>query len=196
MSISRDLYDSVISHVALRIPMFARTVVDRALARIGATPDTVTPHQMRLLVDQEITPAMERYLKRDEKARHRGAGFLFLGPDGCLLSASRSARALLGAAPQDDLLDLALQLGVLIPLEEVLDHPGAAVVRKIAGERGKTLNVAIAATLDAEGDLIGQVSLIQDISLTAQLEEEADQLLGQVIGQNEELARSEEELRF
>ncbi len=176
--------------------MFARTVVDKALARIGATPETVTPHQMRLLIDREITPEIERYLKHDEKVRHFGAGFLCLGPDGCLMSASGSAPALLGIGPGDDPMEAARRLGVIIPLEELLEHAGAMVVREIPVRKGTTLSVAMAALRDPDGNLKGQVSLIQEISLTARLEEEADQLLKQVIERNEELARSEEELRF
>ena len=196
---SRELYNSVVSKVAMRVPMFAKAVVDKALERVGATPYTVTPSQMRIAIERHITPRLGAFLKPSERVVHLGSGFVSIDREGCLVGANQAARAMLGVgreAADDEVVGRAVALGVVLPLAELERLGEDALVREVRLDAGRTLNVALAQVHDGGGRAAGVVSVIQDVTLVQMLEEEMDQLFAELDANHASLERSQRKLQY
>ncbi len=170
-----DIYKYIVSLLALKVPMFARSIVDDAVRSIGRTPDNVTPWEMKLLVDRRIGPELRKYLRADTSLDSLGAGLLTVDRSGLVQRMSPVFRKLTSthAGPQasdEDRLNWAFQNGLILRCEEFEMRNEDVVIREYSdAPSGSVYKVTISPTY-IDGFVRSVTSVIQDITLLHRLE--------------------------
>lgn len=189
-----DLYDSVVSLVATKVPMFAKSIVDGGLKKVGANPYNVTPTQMKRAIDEYIEPRIDAFLKTHEPIETMAAGRILVSEDGDIVSLSPSARRMLRiprdlAADSPQLRRRVDSLGVLPNRDELGASGDEVCVREVVveGRPRFVVNVVSGLVRNGDGKVRGSVSFLQDVTLRTALVDE-------VIKAYEEVERSGEAL--
>jgi signal transduction histidine kinase len=188
----KELYDSVVSRLALVAPMFARAIVDSGLEKIGATPYDATPSQMKKVVAY-VLPRLGRYLKGEAALEEIGAGQIVFGPDGGLESLNAAARMFLGLPPgmAPEASWVKARLGLEAPLSEIFESRKGAVLSEVQLSDPKIRLNVIGGPVPGPG----AVFFLQDVTLRSALEDEVERLYARLEEKNRELARFAQDLK-
>ncbi len=97
----RPIYRSLVNRLAVEVPLFAKAIVDDALAQHHLSPGSVTPFQLKRLIDTEIVPRLTRILRsaRSPHVSTLGGGTVQIDEHDDVVHISPSARRLLQLAP-------------------------------------------------------------------------------------------------
>jgi signal transduction histidine kinase len=195
---NKDLYDSIVSRLALVAPMFAKGIVDRALEAHGTTPYRVTPAQMRRIIRDEVNPRLAAYTRSPATIDVIGGGRVLLGPDARIVALDPAARRLLGLDPSARLeeprvADAVGRMGIPTTPEGIRAMGPAVVVREVHRDEPKVV-VNVVGGWQGPDASRGAVFFLQDITLRAALEVEADRLYEQLEQRNAELRASNDAL--
>jgi signal transduction histidine kinase len=190
-----DLYDNVVSVLATKVPMFAKSIVDRGLKRVGANAYSVRPAQMKRAIDEYIEPRLDAFLKTHEKVETMGAGRILMGDDGRIISLTPSARRML-AIPRNlpvDSEEMRRLIGslALLPRPEEFGLSGDEVLVReevLEGPPRVVVNLASALIRDEDGKVCGLVCLLQDATLRSSLVDEVIRAYEEIEKSNEALA--------
>ena len=60
---ARPIYRSLVNRLAVELPLFAKALVDDALSKHRLDPATVTPFELKRVIDEEIAPRLARILE-------------------------------------------------------------------------------------------------------------------------------------
>ena len=71
-----ELFNSIVSKVAVHIPMFAKAVVEAGLEKVGANAWTATPLQMKRALDETILPKLRKFTARNQPVDVMGGGII------------------------------------------------------------------------------------------------------------------------
>lgn len=173
--LGNDIYKYIVSLLALKVPMFARSIVDEAVRSIGRTPDNVTPWEMKLLVDGRIGPELRKYLRADTSLDSLGAGLLTVDRNGLVQRMSPVFRKLMSShvgpqAGDGERLQWARQNGLILSCEDFEMRDEDVVIREfLDSNSGSVYKVTISPTY-ADGFVRSVTSVIQDVTLLHRLE--------------------------
>ena len=62
-----ELFNSIVSKVAVHVPTFAKAIVESALEKMRVSPWKVTPVQMKKALDEYIVPKIRSYTKQSKQ---------------------------------------------------------------------------------------------------------------------------------
>jgi len=189
----KDLYDSVVSKIALITPMFAKAIVDMGLEKLGTNSYEVTPSQMRIIINEEILPKLKKFIKNDETLETIGGGKISFDSKGKIVSLNTSAKKFLllkGKDLSDDnkIYQVLDEMGLKEIVDSVLYHEHEVSVKEVELEESKVkLNVIIGSLKDNQNKTLGAILFIQDITLKSAIELEVDHVYKRLESQNKEL---------
>jgi signal transduction histidine kinase len=198
--VGNEIYNSVVSRLAARTPLLAKGIVERALEKIGATPQDVTPTQMRRAIAEQIAPEIHRFLDPAESVETLGAGLVAFDGQGRLTRITASADSMLRAlgvdlrAAANPWQTMSAFLGC-----EADAQPGQVIVREIVAPdgTGPAINVATYRQGDEGDPALATLCILQDVTLRVRLEEEVDRVherLRDASEHSRRLAQAKEEL--
>ncbi|OGS43102.1 MAG: hypothetical protein A2539_09450 [Elusimicrobia bacterium RIFOXYD2_FULL_34_15] len=189
----KDLYDSVVSKIALITPMFAKAIVDMGLEKLGANPYEVTPSQMRIIINEEVLPKLKKFIRNDETLETIGGGKISFDSNGKIISLNTSAKKFLllkGKDLSDDnkIYQVLDEMGLKEIVDSVLNQEQEVTVKEVELEESKVrLNVIAGSLKDNQNKILGATLFIQDITLKSAIELEVDQVYKRIESQNKEL---------
>lgn len=98
----RPIYRSLVNRLAVEVPLFAKALVDEALKRHKLDASTVTPFELKRIIDEELSPRLVRILEtsRSPHVSTLGGGLIQVGREGKILQINPSARKMLQVPPR------------------------------------------------------------------------------------------------
>jgi signal transduction histidine kinase len=178
----KDLYDSIISKIALVAPMFAKAIVDISLEKAGVTAYDVTPAQMKKIIKDEIVPRLDKYIKTTQTLETIGGGRICFDNECKISSINPAARRLTGLPPQAHLNDSQMsevinKLNIRQQLTAVLTHETDVVICDVKLTNPNVwLNIIGGPIQNNDAVVTGAVFFLQDSTLKTALETEVDQV--------------------
>jgi len=139
----RSIYRSLVNRLAVEVPLFAKALVDDALKSHKLDPETVTPFELKRVIDEDLGPKVARILEtsRSPHVSTLGGGLVQIGRDRKILQINPSARKMLQVPPR-----LSVdQLFEFLVAQDVIRTPEAFA------ESGKRLD---AWTLEVDGAVL------------------------------------------
>src|SRR3989339_512655 len=185
----KDLYNSVISKIAVIAPMFAKALVDMGLEKYGLTPYTVTPSQMKRIIDEEVFPKLKNFIKEAGALETIGGGKIVFNNKGEVVSIDNAVKKLIGLQPEmvfnitsND------KLQIKAPLNSVLNENKEVVIYEVSiKEPNVILNIAGGPVKDGDNKITGAMFFLQDMTLRKSLETEIDNVYEKLERTNNEL---------
>ncbi|MFH1681094.1 MAG: ATP-binding protein [Candidatus Eisenbacteria bacterium] len=201
----REIYQTVVSQLATRVPLFAKAIVNEGLRRVGATPYNVSVVQMLQVVREYIEPRLASFLSSEESLEGIRTGVLQTDASDRILYLSQAARRILGLpgrlAGQDcaELFRRARKMGFAESAREMarLDREILFRETRVFPPGGGTFHVTHWLARDDRGRPKGVVSVFQDVSLMTEVSAEIGRIHSLLEAAHERLerhARSLEEL--
>lgn len=176
------LYEGITGRMAFTLPFLQRDMLDAALARFGATPDTVTQEQMTQALREVVLPHLARWGTPDgETPAATPAGLLTTDADDRLHTLSPVAARLLGLAPDAAVLGLpVVALAALAPcvptVASFADADAVRIAHHLVPTDARRVLCVSHLRRDEHGVPFGVSVTVQDISLQIALYAEADRL--------------------
>ncbi len=98
----RPIYRSLVNRLAVEVPLLAKALVDEALKRHKLDPSTVTPFELKRLIDEDLGPRVARILEssRSPHVSTFGGGLVQIGRGRTILQINPSARKMLQVPPR------------------------------------------------------------------------------------------------
>ncbi|MFA6093761.1 MAG: ATP-binding protein [Elusimicrobiota bacterium] len=196
-----EIYDSVVSKLALVTPMFAQFIMREALKKHGGDPQDISPVKMKRIIAEEVLPRLRKYVKNVDSLESLGGGEIIFSKTRELVFLNPAVRLLAGigkAAPLQDPRGGALidRLGLREALD-ILFKPDAGVfVREVALENPKArLNIIGGPIRDGGNNIEGAIFFLQDVTLRRALEEDVERYEKALEERAQALQRAYEELK-
>ena len=190
----RPIYRSLVNRLAVEVPLFAKAIVDEALSKHKLDPATVTPFELKRVIDEEIGPRLARILQssRSPHVSTLGGGLVQVGRDRVILQINPSARKMLQVPPRlsPEALSAYLESRQAIRSPELFEAEArrlAAWTIEVQGAILQCHGAGVVAPDDPEGRLIAVAVTIQDVTLERELEAAMSEV-------HEELRRSNQDL--
>ena len=209
-----ELFNSVVSKLSTKIPMFAKYLVTSALERMGTDPYRVSPLAMREAILKEIEPKLKKFTKSNVDVSLLGGGVITTDAAGEVICVSPGAKKLLsldlpdaGRSPCKD--ETGVRKTSASTLEEELVGHGVLQPRETWTKKQKTfkfweidapnnpstrINIASGSFRSSQGEILGSVTFLQDITLRHALEDQVDELHRSMSREVEGRARQLEEI--
>ena len=179
---SKEIYDSVVSKLAMSVPIFAKAFVNRELREMGLNPYTVTPAQMYKIIKERIAPKLEYFMKTTDDIESTSAGVIVQDLTGGITRINQAACRLLGiSGGETERMEKALarmgDLGLEAGFSE--ENVMAVRVREISVTIPQKLDLCVisAPMFDGSERVSGRITIIRDDTLRAGLERESDSVL-------------------
>jgi len=173
---AKKIYDSVLGKLAVEVPLFAESILNKALDKVGATPSDVTAFQMKKAIEDHIEQILKKKMKLNKGIQELGAGVIVLDKKGNIRKYS----------PVIDRLLPDLQNRDFIINKDI----SSEIIRS----EDKTLKILTLPIITEGGELEGAVCLVSDITLDIELDEEMSSAYIQILNQKNELMKTNEEL--
>ena len=197
-----ELFVSVVAKLAVHFPLLAKGLVEIELSKVGATPATVTPLQMKKALEEYILPKLSGMSKDFQENELIGGGIIRTTQDNRIVNISPGISRYLGSERNIDgkvqtLFDKLQQFGLVTPVEAFLKTGMTHIFSRVnlASPYKSVLDVAMVLISGEKGEPLGTVSLIRDITLTESMADEISLLYRKIETINAELHESEEQLR-
>lgn len=176
----KELYDNVVSKIALVAPMFAKVIVDIGLEKFGVTSYEVTPFQMKKILREEIFPKLKKYVKITDTFETIGGGEIIFNKERKVISINTFARRLIGLESEislDDerMLGIIDKLNLKHSIDTILKQKSEVIISEIKLEEPNVrLNIIGGSIKDEQDEVKGVIFFLQDITLRTALETEID----------------------
>ena len=191
---SKEIYDSVVSKMAMSVPIFAKALVNRELREMGLNPYSVSPAQMYKIIRERLGPKLEYFMKTPEDIESSGTGVVVQNPAGEILSINQAAYRLLGVGGivrnrKASALKKMNGLGFSGALSDGKDKQVRVKEVSIRFPQKVDLCVLSGPMFDRRGKVSGRITFLRDETLRAGLEKEADSLLSRLENINRTLEK-------
>ena len=198
----RPIYRSLVNRLAVEVPLFAKAIVDEALSKHKLDPATVTPFELKRVIDEEIAPRLARILdsSRSPHVSTLGGGLVQVGRDRVILQVNPSARKMLQIPPRlsPDALFAYLESRQVLRTPEQFEAEArrlAAWTLEVQGTVLQCHGAGVVAPDDPEERLIAVVVTIQDVTLERELEAAMSEVHEELRRSNQDLVETTEALR-
>ena len=177
-----QIYNYIVSKIALKVPMFAKSIVDNSLKKIGRTADNVTPSEMKTLLDLYINPSLKKYLKANSSIISLGTGVLEIDRENNPIKFTRPYQNFisgqLGLQAEDPAkISWALSETLILSCQDFEESGDDVVIKeyKVNKPQEMDYNVTIIPRYE-DGKVIAVTSILQDVTLFRQLQEQVDNM--------------------
>jgi len=174
---AKKIYESVLGKLAVEVPLFAESILNKALDKVGATPSDVTAFQMKKAIDEHVEKILKEKVGLSKGAQELGAGIIVLNKEGNIRKIAPVVNRLL---PD-------------IEKREFIIHKD--ISSEIITLEDKTVKIITLPINTKSGEMEGAVCLVSDITLDVELDEEISSAYIQILDQNNELIKASEELQ-
>ncbi len=168
---SREIYNTVLRKLAVEVPLFAEIILNKALAKVGTTPDEATPFQLKTAIEQYIEPSLKDKLHLRKGLHELGMGTILLDKNGNVKEATPSAYKLI-----PDLGKRKYLLGEDITSETI----------KIKGTSVHIVRIPSTTKAVDSGD---SVCIVSDITLDKEIDKEMEEKYQELLDKNKELIK-------
>jgi len=178
-----ELFDSIVSKIAVHIPMFAKAFLEAGLERYGVNSWTATPLQMKKALDEYVLPRLRSFTHRYQETVIMGGGIIRTNEKDQIISLSSGIGQYIKLERRLDLSDPSLfkrlhEAGLVMKTEELVQIGKEHTTRRVKIERPykSVLDVSFILITDAQTNPAGTISLVCDITLSEALAEETASL--------------------
>lgn len=182
---ARELYNSIISKIASVVPMFAKALVDIELEKIGATPYTVTPIQLRKIFNEGVLPKLKKFVKTPAELETMGVGMIILDKNDKIVFINVAAKRFVGKDEKTIFVGKKKfdneQLKAVRSILQFLKIEKRVLEKRVNIEKPKiVLDIIGGPVRDKTGKVSGAIFFLQDITLGVALELETDRLYAEL----------------
>jgi len=179
--VAKELYNSIISKIASVVPMFAKALVDIELEKINATPYTVTPIQLRKILNEGILPKLKKFVKTPTELETMGVGMIVMDKNDKVVFSNAVAKKLIGTDEKVVFNNRKKfkneQLEAVNSILKFLKKEKRVLAKRIKIEKPKiVLDIIGGSLIDKTDKVSGAIFFLQDITLRVALELETDRL--------------------
>ena len=177
------IYFSVVSRLAAQAPMVAKGLVNAALRRHGLSPETVTPFQMKRLLETELLAKIESASRNAIHFESTGMGVVVANGQGEIVHIDPFVHALVGRVSSEDahaLHDRCLAKGLLAAASAFTPKRRIRISTAKPDSGGVTLKVTCVAAFDTKGILTEITAAIEDVTLSLAMEAESERLFAEL----------------
>jgi C4-dicarboxylate-specific signal transduction histidine kinase len=185
------IYLSVVARLSVQAPLLAKGLVEAALQRRGLTSDTVSPFQMKQVLNQELLPKLRRINGGSDQTQSRHLATIELSASGEVVRVDPSLRLFLRGIRTGDTAALREELvarGVLRPASERGTRTSVTRIK----EANSVLEITHV-PLGPRGDA-GEVVIVEDVTIEEALEAEMEQTLARLEAAHNDLKRTQVEM--
>lgn len=165
------IYKSTLLKLSTLSPIFGRRLLDEALCKIDRTPDNVAATDMITILKKELNPLLFKKEMSKTGMLNAGAGLIITDRHDKITYLNPIAKSLLETLKKErrgDDFHLLCEAGFCLSLKET------SRVRVIGARLGNTIyNSSIAPIFDENQVIVGTVSIVLDVTLYDELENEA-----------------------
>lgn len=174
---AKKIYDSVLARLAIEVPLFAESVLNKALKNVGTNPNDVTAFEMKIAIEKHIEPFLRKNLEINKGLHEVGAGIIIYNDTGKIQYYSPVIKK-------------------LIP---DIDNHGFLINKQITTDiiqfEGKSIKILKIPIKNKEGKIDYTIFFVNDITLDLKLDEEIYSVYKKIKKQNEELIKIRNELQ-
>jgi signal transduction histidine kinase len=153
---TKGIYDSIQKRLALEIPLFADSILEKALTRLGTNPSDATAFELKKAIEKYVEPVLLEKLGVRKTFGELGSGICTLDSSGKIKSISLAASRLV-----PDIRKKKFTIGTDVQIE-IID----------SGE--SQVKLVIIPSINENKEMDGGVCLISDISFERALEKEIE----------------------
>lgn len=153
---TKGIYDSIQKRLALEIPLFADSILEKALTRLGTNPSDATAFELKKAIEKYVEPVLLEKLGVRKTFGELGSGICTLDSSGKIKSISLAASRLV-----PDIGKKKFTIGTDVQIE-IID----------SGE--SQVKLVIIPSINENKEMDGGVCLISDISFERALEKEIE----------------------
>ena len=153
---TKGMYDSIQKRLALEIPLFADSILEKALTRLGTNPSDATAFELKKAIEKYVEPVLLEKLGVRKTFGELGSGICTLDSSGKIKSISLVASRLV-----PDIRKKKFTIGTDVQIE-IID----------SGE--SQVKIVIIPSINENKEMDGGVCLISDISFERALEKEIE----------------------
>ncbi len=175
-----ELFDSIVSKLAVHIPMFAKPILEAGLKREGANPWTATPTQIKRAVEGYVIPRLRSFKKGYQEIGIMGGGLIKTSSENRVISLSPGVYQYFEMEENLKVEDQRFfsklkDVGLVLKVEEIAKQNKEILIKRLNIEKPSRsiLEVSFFLMHDEQGKPIGTISYISDITLPEVLHEEA-----------------------
>jgi C4-dicarboxylate-specific signal transduction histidine kinase len=169
--VSNSLYQSLLSRLATIAPLFAKTLLDQAIAKRGKDSHNIAAIDLLDIIKTEINPKLSRDEFRTNALMQAGSGFIIYDTNNSIIFLSpmikKMARDL--KLDGDDLFNELKKISFCRPIHEVSELLAFEIE---VTQLMQTFDISIAPIFDNEMKITSAVALVRDITLKAAIEDE------------------------
>lgn len=151
------IYTNVLNRLAVEVPLFAESVLNKALAELGVDAETVSAIEMKRAIESYIEPALKRKMGVQKGINELGSGHFSMNEKGEIIFATPICLKL-----YPNLMERVFGLNEEVASEVVS-----------LGER--QLKILVVPYLDENNVVVGGVGIIKDATLMVELDVEVSQ---------------------
>jgi len=174
---AKKIYDSVLTRLAIEVPLFAESVLNKALKNIGTNPNDVTAFEMKIAIEKHIEPFLRENLEINKGLQELGAGIIIYNNTGKIQYYSPVIKKLIP--------DINSRLFLINKL----------ITTDIIQFEDKSIKILKIPIINKEGKINHTICFVNDITLDLKLDEEIYSAYNQIKKQNEELIKIRNELQ-
>lgn len=188
----KEIYNRILQKLVVEVPLFAETILRKALEKLGTTPEEATPFQLKIAIEKYVEPALKEKLNLRKGLHELGMGIIILDKEGKVKEASPAAYKLIP--------DLARRKYVL----------GNDITSETVTAKGNTVRIIRIPVLKRSAESGDSVCMLSDMTLDKELDKEMLEKYQQLLDQNRKLVEmrqaqeksenalmeSEEQLRY
>lgn len=168
---SNSLYQSLLSRLATIAPLFAKTLLDQAIAKRGKDSHNIAAIDLLDIIKTEINPKLSRHEFRTNALMQAGSGFLIYDTNNSIIFLSpmikKIARDL--KLNSDDLFNELKKMSFCRPIHEVSELLAFEIE---VPQLMQTFDISIAPVFDQDMKITSAVAMVRDITLKAAIEDE------------------------
>lgn len=173
----KEVYDSVISKLVTIVPLFANSIINSALKKVGETVESITPIEFKKMVEEEIDPRLKKFIGEGSSIFTACPGVIEVDEQDNITYINDFLSKILFKSfynEEDNKRHFYKKCIDLKILKQIGQMGGPEVKELYVEEIKRHLNVAMVPFYDKTGHKIGAVFLIQDISTRIAIDKEAD----------------------
>jgi signal transduction histidine kinase len=190
--VGNDIYHAYVRRLPLAVPTLDRAALDRAIADVGATPETVTDAQMRRALRATVYPLLSEHGGTTAVATVQ-AGLITTDTSNCVRTITPAAATLLGLPPGGEIVGQAVAAlpgldRCVPPVSAFADAEMVDIRQGVIPTDGRRVQCISHLRTAADGSVLGVGTTVQDITLEAAIYAEVGPLYATSETRAEELS--------
>lgn len=168
---SNSLYQSLLSRLATIAPLFAKTILDQAIAKRGKDSRSIGAIELLDIIKSEINPKLSKYKVQTNALLQAGSGFMIYDTNNSIIYLSPMLKKIVRDLQfsEQNLFSELLNISFCRPISEVSEIIAFETEVKAINQ---TFDISIAPVFDHEMKITSVVSFVRDITLRAAIEDE------------------------